>query len=101
MNADRELRALLKKRAVFLRSKRHAVYRLDTGDLFTMAVSPSDVNASKAAPSQLRKLLGIKRSPFGKGPDRPKRCPPRENAYRCVKPGKLRDWKEQLNKIQL
>ena len=69
MSAQSELDDLLRNHATLLRHKNHKVYQLPNGRVFTIASTPSDFRAVQNQLSDLRKLLGIRKS-INKNPDR-------------------------------
>jgi hypothetical protein len=100
MGVDRrDVEALIKQHGGRLvRSKRHFVYKFPDGRCFTLACSPSDVNAELHNMAKLRRFLGIERE-INKNPDR-KRKPGVNGkpAFTETATGvTLRDWKKDLN----
>lgn len=67
MNPAVQRDRLLDRHAVLVRDTNHLVYRLDNGQTFVAAKTPSDHRAAKNNLSQLRRALGIARGPNPKG----------------------------------
>jgi hypothetical protein len=58
-NPAKELKTLLKTRAELVRSKKHLVYRLDTGVTIVISKTVSDRRAVMNALAEVRRGLGL------------------------------------------
>lgn len=101
MHAEqRELERLLAAHGILQRSRKHKVYLLDNGQMFTVPKSPSDDRWVHNALCTLRAVLGIERT-IRKNPERRRKSPPPEAPHRFDPPVLRRDWKEPLRRIRL
>jgi hypothetical protein len=100
MGVDRQdVEALIKQHGgKLVRTKRHFVYRFPDGRCFTLAGTPSDMNAELNNMTTLRRFLGVERE-TNKNPDRrPKVGVKGRPAFTgAATDVALRDWKKELN----
>lgn len=99
MGVEREdVEALIKQYGgKLVRTKRHFVYKFPDGRCFTLACTPSDVNAELNNMAKLRKFLGLERIIY-KNPDRKEKVGVQGTSVSKAEARgvRLRNWKKEL-----
>ncbi len=72
--ADQVLELLQSDGAVLIRGKKHEVYKLSNGQVFTRAATPSDRRAAANQLSELKRLLGLTKTEATEGARRERKA---------------------------